>query len=102
LRALAKTGGVAPGGTNNPDLGDFEKAKVQMRKGVEIKLTDPEVALVEAADPGLMMRTCNEYTSRGLVLGRRLSAMMQEEIAAGDKKKLADELATLKVQVELD
>jgi len=28
--------------------------------------------------------------------------MMQEEIAAGDKKKLADELATLKVQVELD
>ncbi|QCD93702.1 hypothetical protein DEO72_LG5g1778 [Vigna unguiculata] len=98
LRALAKTGGVAPGGTNNPDLGDFEKAKVQMRKGVEIKLTDPEVALVEAADPGLMMRTCNEYTSRGLVLGRRLSAMMQEEIAAGDKKKLADELATLKVQ----
>jgi len=102
LRALAKTGGVAPGGTNNPDLGDFEKAKVQMRKGVEIKLTDPEIALVEAADPGLIMRAWNEYTSRGLVLGHRLSAMMQEEIAVGDKKKLADELATLKVQVELD
>ncbi|QCE11104.1 hypothetical protein DEO72_LG10g2337 [Vigna unguiculata] len=33
LRALAKTGGVAPGGTNNPDLGGFEKEKVQMRKG---------------------------------------------------------------------
>jgi len=27
-----------------------------MRKGVEIKLTDPEVAIVEAADPGLIMR----------------------------------------------
>ena len=102
LRALAKTGGVAPGGTNNPDLGGFEKEKVQMRKGVAIKLTDPEVALVEAADPGLIMRAWNEYTSRGLVLGRRLSAMLQEEIAAGDKKKLADELAALKVQVELD
>jgi len=35
-------------------------------------------------------------------LGRRLSAMMQEEIAVGDKKKLADELATLRVQVERD
>jgi len=73
-----------------------------MRKGVAIKLTDPEVALVEAADPGLIMRAWNEYTSRGLVLGRRLSAMLQEEIAAGDKKRLADELAALKVQVELD
>ncbi|QCD83043.1 hypothetical protein DEO72_LG2g3386 [Vigna unguiculata] len=83
-------------------VGGFEKAKVQMRKGVEIKLTDLEVALVEAADPGLIMRAWNEYTSRGLVLGRQLSAVMQEEIAAGDKKKLADELATLKVQVELD
>ena len=90
------------GGTNNPDLGGFEKEKVQMRKGVAIKLTDPEVALVEAADPGLIMRAWNEYTSRGLVLGHRLSAMLQEEIAAGDKKKLADELAALKVQVELD
>ena len=35
-------------------------------------------------------------------MGRRLSAMMQEEIAVGDKKKLADELATLRVQVERD
>jgi len=102
LRALAKTGGVAAGGSNNPDLGGFEKAKVQMRKGVEIKLTDPEVAIVEAADPSLLMRAWNEYMSRGLVLGRRLSAMMQEEIAAGDKKKLAEELAALKVQVERD
>jgi len=50
----------------------------------------------------LIMRAWNEYTSRGLVLGRRLSAMLQEEIAAGDKKRLADELAALKVQVELD
>jgi len=73
-----------------------------MRKGVEIKLTDPEVAIVEAADPGLIMRAWNEYMSRGLVLGRRLSMMMQEEIAAGDKKKLVDELAALKVQVERD
>ncbi|QCD79499.1 hypothetical protein DEO72_LG1g3141 [Vigna unguiculata] len=63
---------------------------------------DPEVAIVEAADPGLIMRALNEYISRGLVLGRRLSAMMQEEIAVGDKKKLADELATLKSLVERD
>jgi len=76
LRALAKTGGVALGGSNNPDLGGFEKAKVQMRKGVEIKLTDLEVAIVEVADSGLIMRALNEYMSRGLVLGRRLSAMM--------------------------
>ncbi|QCE14716.1 hypothetical protein DEO72_LG11g1720 [Vigna unguiculata] len=89
-------------GSNNPDLGGFEKAKVQMRKGVEIKLTDPEVAIVEAADPGLLMRAWNEYMSRGLVLGRRLSAILQEKLAAGDKKKLADELAALKVQVERD
>jgi len=102
LRALAKTEGVAPGGSNNPKLGDFEKAKIQMRKGVEIKLTNPKVAIVEVADLGLIMRAWNEYMSRGLVLGRRLSTMMQEEIAAGDKKKLADELATLKVQVERD
>ncbi|QCD96442.1 hypothetical protein DEO72_LG6g1145 [Vigna unguiculata] len=103
LRALAKTGGgVVAGGSNNPDLGGFEKAKVQMRKGVEIKLTDPEVAIVEAADPGLLIRAWNEYMSRGLVLGRRLSAILQEELAAGDKKKWADELAALKVQVERD
>jgi len=102
LRALAKTGGVAPGGSNNPNLGNFEKAKFQMRKGMEIKLTDPEVAIVVAVDPGLIMRALNEYMSRGLVLGRRLSAMMQEDIAAGDKKKLAEELATLKAQVERD
>jgi len=46
LRVLAKTRGVAPGRSNNPDLGGFEKAKVQMRKGVEIKVTDLEVGIV--------------------------------------------------------
>ena len=99
---MPRRGGVAAGGSNNLDLGGFEKAKVQMRTGVEIKLTDPEVAIVEAADPGLLMRAWNEYMPRRLVLGRRLSAMMQEEIAARDNKKLADELAALKVQVERD
>jgi len=39
----------------------------------------------------------NEYMSRVLILGRKLSTMMQEEIAAGDKKKLVDELAALKL-----
>ncbi|QCE06250.1 hypothetical protein DEO72_LG9g1261 [Vigna unguiculata] len=92
LRALAKTGGVAPGGINNPDLGGFEKAKVQMRKGVEIKLTDPEVALVEAADPGLIMRAWNEYMSRGLV---ELDQRTWDE----EKKKLEAEVKKLKVGV---
>ncbi|QCD78533.1 hypothetical protein DEO72_LG1g2169 [Vigna unguiculata] len=85
-----------------PAVSKLKGAKVQMRTGVEIKLTDPEVAIVEAADPGLLMRAWNEYMPRRLVLGRRLSAMMQEEIAARDNKKLADELAALKVQVERD
>jgi len=43
LRALAKTGGVGSSGSSNPNLGGFEKAKVQVRKGVEIKLSDVEV-----------------------------------------------------------
>jgi len=64
LRALAKTGGVGSSGSSNPDLGGFEKNKVQMRKGVEIKLSDEEVGVVEAADPGLVMRALSEYLAR--------------------------------------
>ncbi|QCD83000.1 hypothetical protein DEO72_LG2g3342 [Vigna unguiculata] len=138
LRALAKTGGV---GSSNPDLGGFEKTKIQMRKGVELKLSDEEVAVVEAADPGLTMRAMSEYWARGMVLSRRgatllheellsdeevavveaadpgltmramseylacgmvlsrrVATLLHEELVAGDKKKLAEEVAALKVQ----
>ena len=73
-----------------------------MRKGVEVKLSDEEVGVVEAADPGLVMRALSEYLARGLVLGRRVNTMLQEELAAGDKKKLAEEVAGLKAQGERD
>ena len=95
LRALAKTGGV---GSSNPNLGGFEKAKIQMRKGLELKLSDEEVAVVEAADPGLTMRAMSEYLARGMVLSRRVATLLQEELAVGEKKKLAEEVAALKVQ----
>jgi len=98
LRALAKTGGVGSSGSSNPDLGGFEKVKIQMRKGVELKLSDEEVAVVEAADPRLTMRAISEYLARGMVLSRRVATLLQGELATGDKKKLAEEVASLKVQ----
>ncbi|QCD82997.1 hypothetical protein DEO72_LG2g3339 [Vigna unguiculata] len=61
LRALAKTRGVGSSGSSNPDLGGFEKSKIQMRKGVEIKLSDPKVGVEEATDLGLVMKALNEY-----------------------------------------
>ena len=98
LKALAKTGGVGLSGSSNLDLGGFEKAKIQMRKGLELKLSDEEVAVVEAADPGLTMRAMSEYLTRGMVLSRRVATLLQEELAAGEKKKLAEEVAALKAQ----
>ncbi|QCE10942.1 hypothetical protein DEO72_LG10g2175 [Vigna unguiculata] len=69
LDALAKTGGVGSSDSSNPNLGGFEKSKIHMRKGVEIKLNDAEVGVVEATNPGLVMRALNEYLARGVVLG---------------------------------
>jgi len=73
-----------------------------MRKGVEIKLSDPEVGVVEVADHGLVMRALNEYLARGVVLSRRVTTMLQEEMGVGDKKKLAEEIASLKKLRESD
>ncbi|QCD89292.1 hypothetical protein DEO72_LG4g236 [Vigna unguiculata] len=73
-------------------------AKIQMRKGLELKLSDDEVAFVESVDPGLTMRAMSEYLARDMVLSWRVATMLQEELAAGDKKKLAEEVAALKVQ----
>jgi len=61
-------------------------------------LSDEEVAVVEAADPGLTMRAMSESLARGMVLSRWLATLLQEELAAGDKKKLAKEVTALKVQ----
>ncbi|QCE06756.1 hypothetical protein DEO72_LG9g1770 [Vigna unguiculata] len=91
LCALAKTGDVGSSGSSNPDLSGFEKSRIQMRKGVEIKLSDAEVGVVEAADSGLVMRALNEYLVRGVVLGRRAWAE--------DKKKLEVEVRRLKQSV---
>jgi len=102
LHALANTEGVGSSGSSNPNLGGFEKSKIQMRKGVEIKLSDAKVGVVEAADSGLVMRALNEYLARGVVLGRRVTTMLQEELGAGDKKKLAEEIALLKGLRESD
>jgi len=71
-----KTGGVGSSGSSNPDLGGFEKAKIQMRKGLELKLNDDEVTVVEAADPGLTMRAMSEYLARGMVLSRRVTTLL--------------------------
>ncbi|QCE06724.1 hypothetical protein DEO72_LG9g1738 [Vigna unguiculata] len=91
LRALAKTGGVGSSGSSNSNLGGFMKSKIQMRKGVEIKLSDAELGVVEAADPGLIMRVLNECLSHGVVLGRRA---WDEE-----KNKLEAEVKRLKGSV---
>ncbi|QCE03728.1 hypothetical protein DEO72_LG8g1753 [Vigna unguiculata] len=72
LRAHAKTGGVGSSGLSNPDLGGCERAKIQMRKGLELKLSDEEVAVVEAVDLGLTMRAMSEYLARGMVLSRQM------------------------------
>ncbi|QCE04339.1 hypothetical protein DEO72_LG8g2375 [Vigna unguiculata] len=61
-------------------------------------LSDEEVAMVEAADPGLTMRAMSEYLAHGMVLSRWVATLLQEELAAGDRKKLAEEVAALKVQ----
>jgi len=76
LRALAKIGGVGSSGSSNPDLGGFEKAKIQRRKGLELKLSDVEVAIVEAADPGLTMQAMSKYLARGMVFSRRVATML--------------------------
>ncbi|QCD83053.1 hypothetical protein DEO72_LG2g3396 [Vigna unguiculata] len=102
LCVLAKIGGVSSSGSSNPDLGGFEKNKVKMRKGVEIKVSDEEVVVVEAADRGLVMRALSKYLAQGLVLGRRVTTMLSEELSEGDKKKLAEEVVGLKVQRERD
>ncbi|QCD83042.1 hypothetical protein DEO72_LG2g3385 [Vigna unguiculata] len=93
LRALAKTGGVGSSGSSNPDLGGFEKTKIQMRKGVELKLSDEEVAVVEAADPGLTMRAMSEYLARVAALKVQRD---REQVA------WADEKMKLEAEVELD
>jgi len=102
LRALAKTGGVGSSGSSNPDRGGFQKTKVQMRKGVEFKVSDTEVVVVQAADLGLTMRAMIEYLARGVVLSRRVATTLREELAAGDKKKLSEGIASLKGQWHRD
>ena len=47
-----------------------------MRKGLELKLNDDEVTVVEAADPGLTMRAMSEYLARGMVLSRRVTTLL--------------------------
>ena len=73
-----------------------------MRKGVVIKLSDTEVAVVEEAVPMLIMRAMSEYLARGVVLSKRVATMLQEELAVGDKKKLSEEIASLKSQRDRD
>jgi len=69
---------------------------------VEIKLSDAEVGFVLVSDPRLIMRARNEYLAWGVVLSRRVTTMLQEELAAGDKKKLVEEIAALKGQMDRD
>ncbi|QCD96657.1 hypothetical protein DEO72_LG6g1364 [Vigna unguiculata] len=73
-----------------------------MRKGVEIKLSDAEVGFVLVSDPRLIMRARNEYLAWGVVLSRRVTTMLQEELAAGDREKLVEEIAALKGQMDRD
>jgi len=47
-----------------------------MRKGLELKLSDEEVTVVEAADPGLTMWAMSEYLARGMVLSWRVATML--------------------------
>lgn len=67
-----------------------------------IKLSDTEVAVVEEAVPMLIMRAMSEYLARGVVLSKRVATMLQEELAVGDKKKLSEEIASLKSQRDRD
>jgi len=57
---------------------------------------------VEVVYPGLIMWDMNEYLARGLVLSRWVTTMLQEKVAAGDKKKLSEEIVALKGQRDRD
>ncbi|QCD86417.1 hypothetical protein DEO72_LG3g939 [Vigna unguiculata] len=79
LRALAKIGGVAPSGSNNPDLGGFEKAKGFEKALRQVEFLHQEVSVTDCR----FNVNLDIYDNKMLDVAEisRLKALVEEELA---------------------
>ena len=99
LKYLAKSGGVGGSTSGGGGTGLSRYESLELRKGLEMKLSDREMQIIEGSDPALAMKGMMEYLSRGIALGQLGFNLLHAERSSGEKQKALDEVAALREQL---
>ena len=77
-------------GTKGAKAGLIELPKTTVRKDIKITMPEMLINCVDSMEPDHLVRTMVEFSSKALILGRRVGSLYRRELKEGNHEKLEE------------
>jgi len=84
---------IGPGsssGGKGPEAGLIELPKTTMRKDIEINVLKSLIDSIDNMEPNALVNAMVEFSSKTLILGRRVGSLYQRELKEGNRAKVEE------------
>jgi len=71
-------------GTKGLEAGLIELPETVVQKDIEINMSETLINSIDCMDPNYLVRTMVEFSSKVLILGRRVGSLYQQEVKEGN------------------
>ncbi|QCD96232.1 hypothetical protein DEO72_LG6g934 [Vigna unguiculata] len=85
----ALLGSGSSSGTKGLEAGLTELLETTVWKDIEINMPEMLINSIDSMEPNHLVRTMVEFSSKALILGRRVGSLYQRELKEGNRDKLA-------------
>jgi len=87
---VALSGQGSSSGAKGSEAGLIELLKTTVRKDIEINMTKTLINSIDRMEPDHLVRTMVEFSSKALILGRRVGSLYRRELKEGNREKLEE------------
>jgi len=77
-------------GGKGPEVGLIELPKTIVRRDIKINVPETLINSIDSMEPNALVRTIVEFSSKALILGRRVGSLYQWELKEGNQEKLEE------------
>jgi len=83
-------GSGSSSGTKGLEAGLIELPEMTVRKDIEINMSKTLINSIDSMEPNHLVTTMVEFSSKALILGRRVGSLYQWELKEGNRDTLAE------------
>ena len=87
---VALLGSGSSSGANKPEFGLIKLPKTIVWRDIEINLSESLVNSIDNMEPNVMVKAMLEFSSKALILGRRVESLYQRELKEGSRSMVEE------------